>query len=190
MAPKHNQRRFTAQRKREIIDRIREWQLMPPDSRIPCTQRELAQELGITPAYVSQILSRTPATVLDSLVEGDTEAMTMHRRIVRGIAEKAAAGDPKFCRMYLELVAQPYRLPKKRESSPMPDVVRRAMELMPIAKIRREKQQASRLATLEAREKKETETNCVVCGTSPCVNTMTSDFIVAFRSPEKVNVEA
>jgi hypothetical protein len=89
---------------------------MPPDSRIPCTQKELATELGITAAYVCQILSRTPASVLDSLVEGDTEALTVHRRIVRGIAEKAAAGDPKFYRMYLELVAQPYRVPKKNNS--------------------------------------------------------------------------
>lgn len=141
MAAKHNRRRFTGQQKRDIIDRIREWQLMPSDSGIPCTQKELAQELGITPAYVCQILSRTPASVLDSLVEGDTEALTMHRRIVRLIAEKAAEGGYKSQKLYLELISQPCRVPKKRESTRMPEIVKRAMELTPTAQIARKRRE-------------------------------------------------
>lgn len=130
-----------------MIDKIREWQLTPVDSRIPCTQKQLAAELGLSACYVGQILSRTPATILDSLAEGDAEAMVLHRKIVRLIAQKASEGSEKFCRMYLELVAEPYRMPKKKESTRMPDVVRKAMEMMPTAQIRREKKEASLLSS-------------------------------------------
>lgn len=140
-----SRKKYTAQEKRELIDRVREWQLLSPDSRMPATQVELARELGCTAGYISQLLKRTPSTVLDSLVEGDTEAMSLHRRIVRSIAEDAAKGDRHAREQYLKYISEPYRVPKKRESSRMPDVVRRAMELMPTYQIEKEKREAKRV---------------------------------------------
>ncbi len=141
---------------------------MEPALREPATQTELARELGVHQSYVSRILSHTPATVLDAVIEGDQEALILHRRIVRLIAEKAAAGDLKAAKLYMDTIAQPYRVPRKKESERLPEVVRRALEMTPIAQIRREKAEQSRLAALQARGKKETGNTCEICRSSPC----------------------
>jgi len=105
------QRRLSREERRSILDRVREWQLAEPALREPATQTELARELGVHQSYVSRILSHTPATVLDSVIEGDQEALIMHRRIVRSIAEDAVKGDPKARELYLKYISQPYRVP-------------------------------------------------------------------------------
>lgn len=131
MAAAKNHPRYSAEVKEEQVERITRWLLTPEAYRRPRSNRELAREIGLSPAYTLKLTRTIQDGLGDVLLDGEKFALANYKSVVRKVTEAALQGDEKALKLYFEYIVKPRRDQKrdmKRENS---QLITAALKLLP-----------------------------------------------------------
>ncbi len=125
-------RALTTAERQAIQEAVMVWHLTPVPFRQHATQRELAQELGVTQGYISKIIKKLPSTLDEWLNQTEQIALAHHKRIMQALAEKAARGDAEAIKQYYQYCVEPRRAAQENaQRKAEREKIERALQMLP-----------------------------------------------------------